>query len=266
MRNRCFRMVGTIATSATIACGDAAVDNVSAPGSAAIPSTPVANQWPYEWEYFYGGIPSTIGIQISGTSTFVDGNRTFVVRARVSFQWVNDVSARIDAWLLNKNGQTVNSGSAEMSYQRLALPVPQGDTTFTVRISTNNITCGLVGKASYEGSAAAVALDAKLVQIVLYKQSVGKTTLADVLQPECPPPSSCDEPVTRVIAGAPGILASEGEDCDDAPAPPDGGDEEFMVCFTVWREVWFWDYLSGTYQMSMTWIIAMYCYVTTLEA
>jgi hypothetical protein len=72
--------------------------------------------------------------------------------------------------------------------------------------------------------------------------------------------------VTRVIAGAPGILASEGEDCDDAPAPPDGGDEEFMVCFTVWREVWFWDYLSGTYQMSMTWIIAMYCYVTTLEA
>lgn len=274
MRNRCFRMVGTIATSATIACGDAAVDKVSAPGSAAIPSTPVANQWPYEWEYTEGGIPSAIGIQIQGSSAFTNDYRTFEVSARVTFQWVNDVSAKIEAWLLNKSGQTVNSGSAQMSYQRLTLPVPSGDTTFTVRIATN-ATCGLIGKASYEGSAAQVAIDARLVQVVLYKQTIGKTTLPDALQPECPPPSGCEEPVTRVMHGAAGVLASEGDSCGDAsapdggsdeeaPEPPSGGDEVFIVCFNVLREYWYWDLVNDTYTLKATWLVATICYETTL--
>jgi hypothetical protein len=151
-------------------------------------------------------------------------------------------------------------------WKRLALPVPAGDTTLTVRLSTNGITCGLIGKSSYSGSAAQVALNVSLLQITLYQQSVTNTNAPDVMQPPCPPPPGCEEaPANRVLSGTTGILASEGEDCvDDASAPPGGGgDDDFEVCYTVWRELWIWDYWSQTYTLSAEWIIGTYCYVVT---
>lgn len=258
-------MVVTIATSATIACGDAAVDPVTAPELAAKPATPVAAQYPYLWDFATYEIPTNaLGMQIAASPRFEDDYHTFVVSARVTFQWANQVSANIDAWLLNKNGQTVNKGSAGMTYTRLALPVPQGDTTFTVRISTNNITCGLVGKASYSGSAALVALDARLVQLTLTSHTIHPTTTFDVPQPDCPPPSGCEqEPVTRVIGAATGVLASTTTTCDNPMLPPGSGSEEWEVCFTVWRELWVWDYLSRSYTLSTEWIVGVICYLTT---
>lgn len=262
MRDRWFRMVVTIATSATVACGDEAVDKVTAPNPAATPVIPAANQWPYVWEF--NGTPTAVGIQISSNASFENDNRDFVANAFVSFWWANDVSAKLDASLLNKQGQTINKGSAGMAFYRIALPVPRGDSTMTVRISTNNTTCGLTGKHSYEGKAAQVAIDAQIVTIRLFSHEIGMTNGPDVLQPPCPPEECEAEPVSRVISGHTGVLAAESTDCD-VPSPPSGGDEVvFEICLTVWRELWIWDYQSNTYTLNTSWIIGVICYVLSL--
>ena len=263
MRDRWFRMVVTIATSATIACSDEAVESVTAPKPAAMPAAPATNQFPYYWEFSF--TPTIASIQISSDAYFEADNLTFVATARVSFTWSNDVSARLDAWLLNKQGQTVNRSSSGMTYSRFALPVAAGDSTLVVRVSTNNITCGLVGKHSYEGRASQIAIDARLVQITLFTQGIQTTNGADVTQPACPPTTGCEAgPATRVVSGSTGILAST-TDCDDAPTPPGGGGEdEFMVCFALWRELWVWDYASGTFQLSSTWFLGVICYINVL--
>ena len=261
MRDRWFRMVVTIATSATIACGDEAVDSVTAPKPAAMPAAPATNQWPYYWEF--SGTPSVASIQISSSAYFDADYLTFVATARVSFTWSNDVSARLDVWLLNKEGQTINRSSAGMSYNRFALPVAYGDSTLVVRVSTNNTKCGLVGKHSYEGRASQIAIDARLIQLTLFTQGIQTTNGADVQQPACPPPTGCEEePVSRVISAPAGILASTTS-CDDAPAPPDGGGEEFVVCFIVWREWWVWDSSSG-YRLLAVWPIGVTCYTVMI--
>ncbi len=260
MRDRYLSLVATIATSALIACGDAAVEYVTAPPLAATPAAPVTDEWPSELEF--EGIPSAIGIQITVSPRFEDGNKTFVVDARVRFQWANEVSASVGTSVIDKDGATINNGAAGMTYRRLALPVPQGDSTFTVRISTNNITCGLIGKSSYSGRATTRAIDLNLVQLVLWEQEINETTGPDVLQPACPPRPGC-EPTTasRVIAGTSGVLASENEDC--APAPPSGGlgDVDFVVCYTVWRELWVWDFYARSFGLVAEWIIGTWCYV-----
>jgi hypothetical protein len=254
-------MVVTIATSATIACGDEAVDSVTAPRPAAMPAAPATNQWPYYWEF--SGTPSIASIQISSNAYFDADYLTLVATARVSFTWSNDVSAKLEAWLLNQQGQTVNRSSAGMTFSRFALPVASGDSTLVVRVSTNNIKCGLVGKHSYEGRASQIAIDARLIQITLFTQGIQTTNGADVQQPACPPPTGCEQqPVSRVIGGSTGILAST-TNCDDAPAPPDGGGEEFMVCFIVWREWWVWDSNSG-YHLIATWPIGVTCYTVMI--
>lgn len=262
MRDRWFRMVVTIATSATIACGDEAVDSVTAPKPAAMPAAPATNQWPYIWEY--NGTPTVASIQISSEANFATDNLSFEATARVTFTWSNDVSAKLDAWLLNKEGQTVNRSSAGMTYNRFALPVAAGDSTLVVRLSTNNVTCGLVGKHSYEGRASQIAIDAKLVQIMLFSQGIQTTNGADVVQPACPPPPGCEqEPVNRVVSGTTGILAST-TGCNGAPVPPFSGSEEFEVCFRVWRELWIWDYYTRAFSLAATWLVAVICYITTM--
>lgn len=264
MRDRWFRMVVTIATSATLACSDEAVDAVTAPKPAAMPASPATNLYPYYWEFSF--TPSVASIQISSNAYFEADNLTLVATARVSFTWSNDVTARLDAWLLNQQGQTVNRSSAGMTYTRFALPVASGDSTLVVRVSTNNIKCGLVGKHSYEGRASQIAIDTRLVQITLFTQGIQTTNGPDVTQPACPPPSGCEqEPVTRVISGATGILASAAN-CDDAPAAPGGGGEEFMVCYAIWRELWLWDMVSGTLRLVASWPIGITCYMTAFEA
>jgi hypothetical protein len=254
-------MVVTFATSVTIACGDAAVDSVTAPKLAAKPATPVAEQFPFYWE-----VPpeAAIGIEIDARPWFEDNNNTFVVSAHISFSWANQVSAMVDAWLLNKSGQTVNSGKAGLSYERFGLPVAAGDTTLTVRISTNNITCGLIGKGSYAGSAALMALDVRAVQLKLFGKAISTTTTEDVPQPECPPPPGCEQaPATRVVGATTGALAIS-TDCPPSWFPPTEGNEEFYVCFRIWLEIWVYDYFSGTFYLDWSSIVGMYCYVTTM--
>jgi hypothetical protein len=263
MRTRYFNVVATIVTSALLACGDAAVDEVTAPRIAATPAQPVTTQWPGIWEYEEYGIPSAIGLNISSDAWFEDDNRTFVARATVRFEWANDVSANLQAWLVDKNNVTVNSGSAGMHYSRAVLPVPSGDTTFTVRISTNNRTCGLLGKHSYNGRSAQNALNVNFLQITLWEQTMPETHGPDVLQPECPPSEGCATPVSRVIGGSTGILASEQEDCE-APTPPNGGgDQEAVeVCYTIWRELWIYDIVRRTLNLAAEWPVGIYCYYT----
>ena len=268
MRDRCFRMVVTIATSATIACGDAADDPVTAPNLAAKPATPVAEQFPLESEVIASGIPTNAAsLQIDANSGFENNNHDFSVTAHVSFWWSNEVTAMVDAWLLNKSGQTVNSGKKGLTYTRLGLPVAQGDTTLTVRISTNNTTCGLIGKGSYNGSAVFMALDTKLLQFKLSGQTIHTTTIEDVLQPACSPPAGCElTPVNRLTSSNPTLLVPSLSDCLPPDYPPVDGNEEFEVCFAVWRELWIYDVISQFSTLMATWFIGTICYFTTVMA
>ena len=111
MRDRYLFVVATIAASA-LACSDAAVDEITAPPSAATPVHPVTELWPSEEEIEASGVSSAIGIQITVNAYFEQGP-WFVVEGRVRFQWANDVSASLWAWLL-KNGTTINSSEASM--------------------------------------------------------------------------------------------------------------------------------------------------------
>ena len=79
MRDRWFRMVVTIATSATIACGDEAVDSVTAPKPAAMPAEPATSQWPSVWEF--AGYPTAASIQISSNAYFTADNKHVIYNA-----------------------------------------------------------------------------------------------------------------------------------------------------------------------------------------
>jgi hypothetical protein len=263
MHYRYLSVVATIVAGSMIACSDAAVDHVTAPRSTVTPAAPVANEWPTEDELAAAGMPSGIGFTISSNAWFEDNNRSFVAQASVHFEWVNEASARLHASLLNPAGATVNSGSAEVAYKRVAVPVSRGDTTLTVRISTNNVTCGLLGKHNYSGRGALNALDASLIQIVLFQKQVGETNGADVPESACPPSDGCEEPVARVTAGTMGILASESTDCeDDAPAPPGGGHDEIEVCYAVWVQIWVFDWARGTFWLLLEYFGGVFCYMT----
>jgi hypothetical protein len=241
MRDRYLIVVATIAASVLTACSDAAVDQVTAPPSAATPVQPVAAQWPTEEEYEANEIPGTIGLQIQVNPYFSADTLSFVVEARVRFQWANDVSVTVWASVIDKNGTVINSSEAGMAYQRLALPVASGDTTFVVRVSTNGIKCGLTGKSAYAGHSSAKAIDSRIVVINLWQQDILKTNGPDVQQAPCPAGSDAC-PVSRVIGGMSAALPStDGCDDDPAPAPPTGGSEPVEVCYVVWREYWIVD-------------------------
>lgn len=260
MRDRCLRMAVTFATSALFACGDAAVDPVTAPQLAAEPATPVANQYPYTWELENNA--SAVGIQITANPRFEKDYRTFVVDARVTFSWANDVSAGLKAWLLNKNGATVNSSETGMHYTRIGPPVPYGDTTFTVKVAAP-ATCGLIGKSSYHGESIVYALNFSLVQIKVFSRAIGTTNAPDVLQPECPPapPDECEtdtEPASRLTAATSGSVAYSAEGCDDAPTAPTGGGP-VTICYTVWRELWIRDLETGVDTLIDAWVVGVVC-------
>lgn len=261
MRDRYLIVAATIAASAITACSDAAVDQVTAPLSAAAPVQPVMSTWPSEEEYVANEIPGAIGLQIGVNPYFSADSLSFVVEANVRFQWANDVSAHVWASVIDKNGATINSSEAGMGYQRLALPVPSGDTTFVVRVSTNGIKCGLTGKSAYEGSASAKAIDSRLIVISLWEQNILKTNGPDVPQGACPEePATC--PVTRVIGGAATALPNtDGCDDDDAaPAPSGGSSDPVEVCYFVWREYWVIDLTTGQETLLYSLPIGYYCY------
>jgi len=270
MRDRYLSLAVTLAAGTMIACSDGAVGDFTAPKLAEMPATPVANTWPSITEFT--NVPSAIGMQIYLTPWWEDGYRMFAVSARVSFTWANEVSALINAWIIDKTGKTLNSSSAGMSYRRLAVPVPSGDTTFIVKVSSNNVTCGLVGKSSGSGTAAQVAINLNLVQVTLWKQEALPTNGPDLAQPVCPPwapqptpepaPSDCDTPVSRVLGGTSGISAAEADDCAPAPPPNGGGEEPTEVCYTIWREFWFYDFLRRTYTLYAVVPIGVVCYTT----
>lgn len=275
MRGRYHRMALTIASGASIACSDAAVEQVTAP-AAAKPAVPVTAQYPSVWDYEHEGIPNTVGITIGIDSRFENDYGTFVAEAKVRFTWANEVSATLKAWLLDPKGNTVNSGTSSGDWYRVALPVASGDTTLVVRLSTNNVRCGLLGKTEGSARAAQVALDASLVTVRLFSQSVGPTSGKDVLQPACPPPPGCETAAAgRLISHPGGFLASANTstNCDGstpisgggggAPAPPAGGDDEYEVCYTIWRELWIWDWLANRYYFQSEWIVGVICYIVT---
>lgn len=258
MHRRCFSVVATIATSVTLACGDARLDDVTAPRRTAMPAPPVANQWPSEEDLLEAEIPGAIGIQAKLTPWFSADNLYFIVDARITFQWANLVSATVRASLINATGTQINSGQASLSWYRIALPVPSGDTTFTVRIATNNTTCGLTGKSSANGLAAQRALSSDLVTIDLYKhefESFGQ----DVLQPKCTP-EPCEVSFNRTPRSTTGVLRSESDCEDDAPAAPSGG-EPVEVCYEVWREFWYYDFWKRRLIFLGEVYLGTFCYI-----
>lgn len=261
MRERSLSLVATIATSVTIACSDAAVEQVTAPTIAATPASPVANTFPSLIDILLSGASSaTLGIQISVTPYFEADFKTFVVHGKIRFQTANEVTAIVSGWLLNQNGMKVNEGSAGVSYLRFGLPVAQGDTTVTVRISTNNVTCGLIGKSSYRGSAAVKAANA----ITLWAKALEPTNGPDALQPPCTPrpPDECGGPATRVVGSATAIHASVVTTCEEVPIAPSGGDGPTEVCYIVWRELWTYDWVTRQYTLVGSWPIGVQCYQT----
>jgi len=261
MRERSLSLVATIATCVTIACSDAAVENVTAPPLSATPASPVADQYPTVSQILESGASaSVLGIQISVSPFFEAGNKTFVVPATITFQAANEVSASVSGWLINQIGQKVNEGSAGFSLTRFGIPVPEGDTILTVRTSTNNTVCGLTGKSSYKGSA-----NIRAVGVVpLYTSSIETTSGPDVLQPACPPPpkppDECGGPATRVVGGAAAIHASVVTNCDEIPIAPSGGDGPTEVCYIVWRELWTYDFATRRYTLVGSWPIGVQCY------
>jgi hypothetical protein len=268
MRTWHLIVLGTIASSALGACSDAAVDHVTAPRIAATPAVPVTNQWPYVGDFAAAGIPSAIGIQITTYPRFENEWKTFAVDAHVRFQWANEAYATLNAWLVDSNVTTVNSGSASMYFKRIFLPVAYGDTTFTVKISTHNRTCGLMGKNSYTGGSAQQAINFNFLQITLWQQKIDLTTGADLLQPECAPPGECTGPESRVVGGITGVLASEQQNCNDAPSPPPGSggglEEALEICYTVWRQLWIWDFVQRWLYLAAEWPLGVHCYYVGL--
>jgi hypothetical protein len=255
-------MVIAFATSVTIACRDAAVESITAPKLTATPATPVANQWPTEEEYANAGIPGTVGLTMRGSSHFESDYKTFVASLAIQFTWSNNVSANLNAWVQNAQGQTINSASKGMTWRRFALPVARGDTTFSVQVSTNHITCGLLGKASYSGSAAHT-----LLAVEPHSTSQQPTNIPDVPQPECPPdePDPGCEPHDYRVMDAGDAIASNGDSCEDpAPAPPGGGSvEEVEVCVAVWRELWVF-MPPNTFRLMDRWFIGTICYMVPM--
>jgi hypothetical protein len=169
----------------------------------------------------------------------------------------------VSGWLINQFGTKINEGSTGFAYTRFGLPVAQGDTAVTVRISTNNITCGLIGKSSYRGTAYVRAAN----MVTLWSQTIETTHGPDVVQPGCPPPpppppDECDEPATRVTGGATAIHASIQTNCEEIPLAPSGGDGSTEVCYIVWRELWIYDWTTGQYTLVGSWPIGVQCYQT----
>lgn len=254
MHHRYSSVVATIAAGLLMACGDARLDDVTAPRPAATPATPVANQYPTEAAIVEAGVPTTIGMRIDTDAWFEFDHKWFAVNARVRFDWANYVSATLRASLVNQGGTRINDGQASMTWYRLFVPVAYGDTTFRVRISTNNNTCGLTGKHEYVGTAAQRAIDSRLITISLYEQNLGPTTGRDVSQPACPPPDDCTlNPWDAAAASC----------TSDAPeAPTGGGSEPEEVCFDVWQELWIYDFETGRFELWGEWYIGRYCYTT----
>ena len=67
MRNGMSSVVATIVAGVTLACSDAAVEQITAPPLAATPAQPVLNQYPGTWEYEAAGIPVGKGMSIRTT-------------------------------------------------------------------------------------------------------------------------------------------------------------------------------------------------------
>ena len=56
------------------------------------------------------------------------------------------------------------------------------------------------------------------------------------------------------------MLASTAGDCEeDAPAAPGGGEPE-EVCFDVWRELWYYNFITRQWTFWGEWYIGTYCY------
>jgi hypothetical protein len=266
MRTRFPSVVATIVAGVTLACNDAAVEQITAPPLAATPAQPVSNMYPGTWEYTAAGIPAAIGMRITTTPKWENDYQIFTVVASVKFEWANYVTAGLNTSLVDKAGRNVNSGSAGVTYSRFLLPVASGDTTFVVSISTHGQKCGLMGKHTYSGSAQQQAINVSFVQVTVYRHDVLLTSGPDILQPACPPPppppDECDEPASRLIGGIGGPVASTGEDCD-APAPPNGGSTESIeVCYTIWREYWYYDYVTRRSYLIARYPIGTMCYMT----
>ncbi len=271
MRIRFPSVVATIVAGVTLACNDAAVDQITAPPLAATPAQPVLNQYPGVWEYEAAGIPTTIGMQITTMPGFEDDWGTFTVLAKVTFQWANYVSASVNTQLVDKTGRVVNTGSKGVLFSRFFLPVSRGDTTLDVSISTFGQKCGLMGRHTYSGHTAQMAVNLNFVQIPLWQQQILLTSGQDMLQQGCEEESTpvCEEEATRLVS-APGVALalSDTEDCE-APAPPPssgGGTSEMVeVCATVWREYWVYDYATKRSRLIASIPIGVECYYVNMS-
>ena len=269
MRIRLTSVVATIVAGVTLACSDAAVEQITAPPLAATPAQPVLNTYPGIWEYASHGIPSAIGMRISTTPAWENDYRTFTVWADVDFEWANFVTANVNTSLSDKTGRVVNTGSAGVTYSRFLLPVFQGDTTFVVRLATRGETCGLMGQHSYSGASRQMAVNISFMQLSIWGHDIHPTTGMDILQPLCveapPPPPGCEQPATRMVPGGPAALWTD-EGC--IPAPPNGSGgagDPIEVCYTIWREYWYYDYMTKRSYMVARYPIGTYCYEVNMS-
>ena len=125
MRERSLSLVATIATSVTIACSDAAVEKshgTNTCGDAGFPGRESASQLrtksgdadglparsAYRSRFHRASRPDTRHLS-SGRTSPVSGSKRSV--------------RRINGWLINKNGATINEGSAGFTPTRFGIPV-----------------------------------------------------------------------------------------------------------------------------------------------
>lgn len=205
---------------------------------------PVLNTYPDSAEYYASGVPTSGDLVLTVSGSFSNDWSDFRARGSIHVTWANFVTGVVKAELVKAlEGGRFDYRERAFTWERLMIPVAQGDTVIDVTISTGVRRCGLIGKSDISGSASArILTGSSLISVwTLQKSDYG----ADVSTPPC----SCElEPDQRVRApestlrvGSP--LAAEHTSanysyCDggDAPSPPQGymGEDGQVVCYSVW--------------------------------
>jgi hypothetical protein len=67
-----------------------------------------------------------------------------------------------------------------------------------------------------------------------------------------------------VVSSSTSALAAATASCPGGyPIPPGGGDEDYWVCVTVWRQLFIWDYYAQMFSLSAEWMVGLFCYSIT---
>ncbi len=151
------------------------------------PHAPHFDDYPDSLSWVNAALPGP-SLTASSSASFVGGYTQFAGTGNFTFAWANDVLATETLTLINGLGTSLNSGAPSVHWYRLALPVPNGDTTLTDTITTVNRKCGLAGKHAASGKASQIVKGLS-TEVTMWSIEAN-TPGTDQTQPACAPPKS----------------------------------------------------------------------------